>query len=207
MITVAVEGDTDVPIAKKLCGCVGLAVVEPIVASGGIGELDKMIPGFAHAARHAPHWILRDLDRAEDCAPIWMAKHAPRAAGPLFSLRLAVRAVEAWILADTNAVAAALGVPARRLPVAPDDERDPKVTLVNLARQSTKATIRKGLVPAPGVKRKAGAAYEAWLIEFGLTTWSVERALPRSPSLTKAHQALVRLEAQSRKIAAGDLEP
>ena len=52
MITLAVEGDTDVPIARKLCEAAGLEVAEPIVASGK-SRLDPLIPGLAKAARSA----------------------------------------------------------------------------------------------------------------------------------------------------------
>ena len=77
-------------------------------------------------------------------------------AGPYFSLRLAVRAVEAWFLADVKAAAPALAVSERSLPAAPDEESDPKQTIVALARTS-KADWLLFLNPDCVLKEGAGA--------------------------------------------------
>ena len=189
MITVAVEGDTDVPFVTRLCEASGFRVGPPIVA-GGKPKLDPLIPGLAKAGRGSPHLVVRDLDMDAQCAPSWIAMNWPRAAGPYFVLRLAVRAVEAWFLADRHTAAAELHIPLAKVPRAPDGEDDPKRAIVNLARLSTKKSVREAIVPAAGLSRKAGQGYEAWLIGAA-QGWSIERAMPNSPSLARAHRRLL----------------
>ena len=189
MITVAVEGDTDIPFVTKLCKSAGFAVREPLLDAGGKASLDQRMVGFAKAGHGSPHLVLRDLDEDAECAPTWLGRNAPEEVGRFFELRLAVRAVEAWFLADAETAARCLHIATTRIPVAPDEEKDPKLTVVNLARSSTKPRIRVGLVPLPGVKRKAGRDYERWLLESA-ASWRLDRAMKRSPSLARAHSAL-----------------
>lgn len=135
--------------------------------------------------------VIRDLDRDADCAPTWIRAHLPRDRGPYFALRLAVRAVEAWFLADRSHAAASLHVPERTIPTNPDAEDDPKLTLVKLARGSRRASVRDAVVPKPGT-RKAGPGYERWLMAAA-QAWSFERAVAHSESLARAHRRLTEL--------------
>jgi hypothetical protein len=191
MITVLVEGDTDVPFVTRLCEVSGFKVKAPRIA-GGKPKLDPLIPGFAKAGQGSPHLVVRDLDLDAECAPAWLATKWPRVAGPYFALRLAVRAIEAWFLADRDNAASALHIPLEKLPLEPDKEADPKRAIVNLARLSTKKSVREAIVPAAGISRKAGQGYEAWLIGAA-QRWSIERAMPNSPSLARAHRRLLAL--------------
>lgn len=193
MITVVVEGDTDVPFVVGLCAAAGFEVRPPLV-SGGKAPLDAKLAGYAKAARGSPYLVVRDLDRDAVCAASWMEEHAPPGAGRYFALRLAVRAVEAWFLADREVAAMALSVKVDQIPLEPDAEPDPKLSVVGLARKSTKPKVREAIVPTPGGSRKAGKGYEGWLLEAA-TRWSYERAAPRSPSLARAHERLVELRA------------
>jgi len=192
MISVYVEGDTDIPFVQALCKKAGFEVREPIFDAGGKTTLDPKLLGLARAAAGAPYLVLRDLDHDAPCASAWLKGHAPSAPGRFFALRLAVRAVESWFLADAVTAASALHVPVTQIPHDPDAEHDPKTRIVTLARKSTKPDIRKRLVPKPGAKRKAGPEYETWLIQSA-ARWKLERAHDRSPSLRKALAALVRL--------------
>ena len=96
-ITVVVEGDTDIPIVRRLVASVGLDAREPVVDTGGKAALDRKLAGYARAGEHAPFAVVRDLDHDADCAPSWLAARAPAHQGGLFTLRLAVRAIEAWV--------------------------------------------------------------------------------------------------------------
>ena len=191
MITVLVEGDTDVPFVTRLCEGSGFQMRAPRVAKGK-HNLDPLIAGFARAGQGSPHLVVRDLDADLPCAAAWVADNAPKDAGAYFALRVAVRAVEAWFLADRAVAAAALHVGEPKIPLCPDDEIDPKTTVVNLARTSTKLSVRNAVVPAPGMSRKAGAGYEGWLIAAA-AGWSLERAIANSPSLARAHRRLTAL--------------
>ena len=108
-------------------------------------------------------------------------------------LRLAVRELESWLLADHEGVAGFFKVTARDLPLSPDNEIDPTQKLVNLCRKSTSRRIREGMVPRQGSATTVGPLYEALIIEFGTRYWSLDRASDRSPSLRRARQAIRKL--------------
>lgn len=194
MITVAVEGDTDVPFVSRLCEAAGFEVRAPIIDARGKHALDERIAGFARAGKGSPHLLVRDLDQDARCAVEWLSRTLPKERGEFFSLRLAVRAVEAWFLADREHAADCLHVSQSKIPVRPDEEDDPKLTIVSLARQSPKPLLKKLIVPAPGATRKAAPAYAQWLMEAA-QGWSFNRAKKNSDSLARAHRALVQLRA------------
>lgn len=192
MITVLVEGDTDVPFVARLCEASGFEMRAPRIA-GGKHRLDPLVPGFARAAKGSPHLVVRDLDLDADCPAEWIDRHAPPSSGRYFMLRLAVRAVEAWFLADREAASAALHLAAQKIPRNPDEEPDPKRAIVNLARRSSKPSIQRALIPAPGSSRKAGPGYETWLLGAA-ERWSLARAEVNSPSLARARRRLTELQ-------------
>ncbi len=169
----------------------------------GRGGIDSRLSGYARAGAGSPWLVLRDLDRDAPCAPAWRAKHEPKPPGRFFALRMAVRAVEAWFLADTEAAARSLHVGVEALPVNPDAELDPKKTIVALARRSTKPAIKNGLVPKPGISRPAGPDYGRWFI-VSAKGWSLERALPRSESLRRALTALRALREDWERAERGE---
>lgn len=60
--------------------------------------------------------------------------------------RIAVREVEAWLLADAEQAAGFLAVPLARIPAEPETLPDPKATLIALAGRSRKelCSARRG---------------------------------------------------------------
>lgn len=191
-VIAVVEGDTDIPVVHALARSVGLELAGAPLDMGGKGKLDKGLDGFNLAAKGSPWFVLRDLDHDAACAPAFVkAKGFAPSTWMVFTL--AVREVEAWLLADATGIAAFLRVPLNRIPKDPDTERDPTVTLVNLARRSGRAAIKKGMVPKPNAAAQVGPLYEALIIEFASTTWSLDRACLRSPSLARTREALRRL--------------
>jgi len=108
-------------------------------------------------------------------------------------LRVAVREVEAWLLADRSRLAGFLSVSAGAIPASPEAEDDPKQTLVNLAARSRRRDIRIDMVPRPGSGKNVGPAYTARLIEFisaGDNPWSPVDAALRADSLRRCMSAL-----------------
>jgi len=101
-----------------------------------------------------------------------------------------VRRVESWLLADRQACASFLGVPVAQLPFRPDDEPDPKQTLVNLARRSRWRQIREDLVPAENSTSRIGKNYNGQLTRLIMTAWNAQRANQHSPSIARAIRAL-----------------
>src|SRR5712691_5308903 len=108
----------------------------------------------------------------------WLASPAPR-----MCFRIAVRAVETWLLADRQRLAQFLSIPVSRIPPALEAENDPKSLLVNLARHSRKRATRADMVPRQHSGRKVGPAYASRLMEFiEDTTTGWQTAFLASPS-------------------------
>lgn len=191
VITVAVEGPTDEAVACKLIARVG-AQPGPVHGNQGKPYLQRHIGGYNHAARHAPWLILVDLDRDADCAPPLRHAWRPQPA-PMLCLRVAVRAVEAWLLADAERLAAFLGVAQRRIEATPERLDDPKQAMVNLARASRRRDIREDMVPRAGSGRPIGPAYTSRLVEFISDFWRPNIAARRAESLARAIGRLRRL--------------
>src|SRR5262249_40140468 len=141
------------------------------------------------AARRTCWLVLVDLDQDATCAPealrTWMPSPAPG-----MCLRIAVRAVESWILADHERLASFLAVSRGLIPRDPDRLGAPKRQLVDLARQSRSGDIREDLVPRPGSGRAVGAAYASRLIEFVGKSWRPRTAAQRSDSLRRCLQGI-----------------
>jgi len=142
---------------------------------------------YNQAARHTPWLVLVDLDRSADCAPPFVAAKLPHPSAAI-RFRVAVRAAEAWLLADAEHIARFLSVPLARIPVNPDAELDPKATLIQIARRSRKRVIREELVPREGSGAKVGPGYAGRLIEFVAGAdqmWHPDVAAQHSESLRR----------------------
>lgn len=184
IITAAVEGITDEAVIRKLILHVG---AEPgtVYGKNGKHQLKEKIAGYNNAARNAPWIVLVDLDRETDCAPPLRTGWVP-APARLLCFRGAVRAVEAWLLADADALADFLRVSRKKIPSDPDSLDVPKETMVNLARTSRRKAIRDDMVPREGSGRGVGPAYASRLIEFASSTWRPDKAARQSDSLRRA---------------------
>jgi len=191
VVTVAVEGDTDVPVAQRILELAGLDMGAVYIRYGK-DSLDLGLAGFNRAARFAPWLVLRDLDRDAACAPE-LVHHLLRRPARLMRLRVAVKAMEAWLLADKEELSRFIRVPKARLPIEPERVRDPKQTLINLARTSKLRAIREDMVPAPGTSARVGPGYSARIIEFASTSWRPAVAADRSVSLRRCIESLQRL--------------
>jgi hypothetical protein len=103
--------------------------------------------------------------------------------------RIAVREVEAWILADVEGYSTFTGVSRVSFPNNPESELDPKRTLINLTRRSRKRSIREDIVPINS-NAQIGPNYNGRLMEFVFFHWEISRAIPRSESLRRAYEKL-----------------
>lgn len=193
-VTLVVEGDTDIPFARKLLGAAGLGV-RAVIDQGGKHNLDPQLPSYNAAAQYAGWFVLRDLDQDAACAPALRDKLLATPARCM-CFRIPVRAIEAWALGDSQQLVSFLKVRASAIPHAPEDEVDPKRKLVDIARSSTNKRVREAFVPRPGAGRKAGPGYEASLIEFGHRHWRWREAAKRCPSLKSCLAALRKLRAE-----------
>lgn len=150
----------------------------------GFGYLRRTIPGWNRAAQFVPFIVLMDLDR-HPCATELIGKWLTEARHPNLLLRVAVREVEAWLLADRSNIAQHLRVSEKWIPADPDTLPDPKAALVDAARSSRSETVRNRIVPKRGSTAKQGRDYNACLSEFVRADWKIEEAVEQSPSLRR----------------------
>ena len=149
------------------------------------------VPGFAQAlrrynqaARYSPWFSVCDLDR-DECAPTRFQTYLPHPA-PGMCFRIAVRAIESWLMADRQAIADFLGVSMDQIPARPEDDLRPKHRVISIARRSRKRAIRDGMVPAHGDSSRIGPEYTSMMAEYAHERWNPRRAAERTPSLRRA---------------------
>lgn len=187
----AVEGLIDRAVARRLVADLGGAC-GALYGGEGKPKLLERLSGYNSAARFKPWFVLVDLDNDQPCAPPFVRQYLPRAQ-PLMCFRVAVRAVEAWLLADCSELARFLSVPTSLVPRRPEDEPDPKVAMVNLGRRSRRRAIREGMVPGRNSHRRVGPMYDSILMEFVHNGWRPSEAARRSESLESCIQRLAQL--------------
>jgi hypothetical protein len=190
-ISGAAEGDLDKAVLRRLIEHVG-AEPGPIHGGKGKAHLLGKLSGFNMAARHAPWCVLVDLDDDADCAPTAKAKWLPSVASGM-CLRVVVRSVESWLLADRERIADAISVRSLHIPENPEAIPDPKEAIVNLARRSKRREIREELIPGPKSGRKIGPNYTSRLSDFARDSvggWRPAVASRLSPSLAGALRCL-----------------
>lgn len=183
-VTCAVEGVLDEAVAMRIVREVG-ADPGSIHGKRGKPAVLKALSGFNRAAQHSPWLVMVDLDGGgQHCAPLIVKEHLP-VASSLMCFRIAVHAVEAWLLADIENFSAFFSVAQSRLPLNPDSIVDPKGAVVAVAGTSRKTDIRRGVVPRPGSGRRVGATYSSMLLDFTINHWRPAVAAERSDSLRR----------------------
>ena len=186
-ISGAVEGDFDEAVLRRLVEEEG-AVLDRLYGRKGNQHLKQRLKGYDRSAHRSPWVVLMDIDNA-DCAPLLRAECLPTPARYM-CFRVAVRAIETWLLADSQSIARFLSVPVSRVSLSPEMLDNPKQSMVELARRSRRRDIREGIVPRPGSGRTVGPLYTSQLIEFVQTRWKPEIAAQKSDSLRRCRERL-----------------
>lgn len=151
----------------------------------GCGRLDTGLKGFAAASAFSPWLVFRDLDTTA-CAPALLDKIFPQRDNyPNLLLRVVVREVESWIMADRAGFARFIGVSVANIPQLPESIADPKSALIQLARQTRHRKLREGLVPRLGSGVAVGPEYNSILEAFVWNHWNVDAAAQHAPSLER----------------------
>jgi len=163
------------------------------VAPSGYGFLKSNMAAFNEAARDIPYLILADLD-ANPCAAtlggIWLKQKMH----PNLIFRVAIREVEAWLLADRDSMAAFMHLPISKFPANPELIGDPKQHIVNLAKSSPLPDIVEGIAPAPGSFAQVGPNYPPMMISFVRSNWDISSAASNCESLRRALAHLKRFK-------------
>jgi hypothetical protein len=191
IISAAVEGVVDEAVVRRLIVYTG-GEAGTVYGRNGKTDLRRKINGYNNAANHAPWVVLVDLNSDAECAPVlredWLPMPAPR-----LCFRVAVRQVEAWLMADAERLAAYLGVARGLIPARPEMLVNAKAEMVELARRSRRRAIREDMVPRAGSGRSVGPAYTSRMVEYAEKYWRPEAAARCSDSLRRAIDCLRRL--------------
>ncbi len=190
-VALATEDELSERVGQRLLGEVGLSAAL-CFRKNGFGYLRNSVGKFRDLARRQPVVLLTDLDNAR-CPPSLLREWLGERGSPEgFVFRVVVRQIEAWLLADAEAMAGLLGVDATRLPDRPETVLDSKRTLLNLAARAARE-VREDLLAPKGAVAAQGLSYNARLCEFVGARWSPARAAERAPSLDRARRALMAL--------------
>jgi hypothetical protein len=193
-LRIVVEGLSDEAVARRLAETSGF-LVGAVYVKQGKQEVDPRLPAYAAASRFGPWLVLRDLDHDADCAPTLLGRLLPDRP-PKLVVRIPVRAVESWLLADCERLAAFLGVSQASLPARPDELDQPKRALVALAARSRRRVLRRDMTPSEDSTAAVGPGYTSRVIEFVSELWEPRDAARRSPSLRRCLAALGDLRAK-----------
>lgn len=186
----AVEGETDVPIAERMLRLIGVKPVRTVVA-GGRSKLDAKIPGLNRSGAHLNWLIMRDLDHDQSCPPELIRRLlSGNSPSSRVSIRVPLRAVESWILADVDGFSQEFSVARNHVPARPDDLESPKRELVDLCRRSRRSEVKEAMVPRGDGGRVVGPEYANRIIAFVRGRWDPERAARRSPSVGRTIASL-----------------
>lgn len=193
-VSFVVEGDIDEAVVRAIAGQLGVDVHEVFVRNGKPAVL-KALRGFNASARSRPWFVLVDLDQDSRCAGEFVAQQLPEPSTKM-RFRVAVRAVESWLLADHDGFARFFRVRPGGVSAHPESLPDPKQSVVDAARSSRAAMVRDGVPPRPGSGRRTGQLYAALLIEYVIQHWDPDAARKRSASLDRAMTRLSELAAK-----------
>lgn len=155
----------------------------------GSGYLKSKVESWRQLAGQQVVLLLTDLDQI-DC-PVALRNEwlGTRPVPDRLLLRIAVREIESWVLADHDAMRKLIGGRGK-LPPAPDELGDPKAFLLNMVRKYAPRDVKQDLLAERGAMASQGLGYNRRLVAWVKSDWSPDRAAARSPSLLRARQAL-----------------
>jgi len=198
-IALATEDALSEAVGKRLIAELPLKLhIGPLLRKDGFGYLKSKMSNWCQLAERQPVVLITDLDKIScpsAMLDIWYGK-LPRPDNLV--LRIAVREIESWLLADHQAMRKLIGEKGK-LPIEPDSLPDPKQELIKLS-QLAKRDVRSDLVKEEGAIASQGIGYNARLTELVATNWNPERASQLSPSLEKARFRLLELGNRLEKM-------
>jgi hypothetical protein len=181
-VYIAVEDRISEAVLQKI---LGEQYAPKSIITEGSGNLRSRIASYNSAAKHTPFIVLTDLDEAE-CPPALIRTLLPVKRHEDLILRVAVREVEAWLLADEAALLRYLRVSGHPIPRDVDAIRDPKRFVLDLSRHSRDTELKVDILPPSGSSRIQGPNYNGRMIRFIRERWNPDRASRRSQSLRRA---------------------
>ncbi|MDR1748087.1 MAG: DUF4276 family protein [Spirochaetaceae bacterium] len=155
----------------------------------GNGKIRKQINAYNNAAQYGHYFVITDLDDTYECASSLVTDWLPGQRSSQLLFRVAVHEVESWLLADKENFAVFFSISRDLIPVEPDNESDPKQTVISLARRSRKRKIREDIVPIDDYA-SIGPGYNIQFQKFIQNFWDINSARKYSPSLDRTIKSL-----------------
>jgi hypothetical protein len=185
---VAVKGATDRAVIERILAHLDIQP-DDVKVAGGVVNLKQWLPAYNSMAKSLACLVVIDLDR-HPCPVDYQHELVPHPNDGLY-LRIAVREIEAWIMADAERLADFLRVPVSRFPADPDAEDDPKKRLIDIARRIKQKKLREAMVPGPSAATaKVGPGYVTEITRFLRVHWRPAVARQYSDSLARCFRAL-----------------
>lgn len=196
-VILVTEGYTDEQVASRLLASCGLGV-RLSVSGEGKDAITRDIGKWKAAARYRAVVVLRDLDEDASCAAELRAAIVGRAP-PLLVFRIAVRAVETWLMADRAAFAAHFELEPKVLESDLEALANPRKHLLDLISRHAGRHIRERMLPAPGSRHRQGPLYATDLADFARQAWRPDRAA-RQDGPDSLVRAIRRLRELKRRL-------
>ena len=195
-VALATEDVLSEAVGKRLLIDAGYHIdPSPILRKNGFGYLRSKMDSWCEIAQRKPILLITDLDTAScpvDLRATWIGNRKPT---KNLVLRVAVREIEAWLMADHLAFRTLIGKRGT-LPPNPDLLPDPKQYLLRLVEKQASREIREDMVANVRAIASQGIGYNSRLSQFATTLWNPERAGTRSKSLQKARSRITELIAR-----------
>jgi hypothetical protein len=189
IVNLLVEGEIDETVAHKLVLEVGHQV-GVCYGKKGCPYIKSKIRDFNKSAQNIYYLALVDfMDTGYKCPSEVISNWLPHK-NELMCFRVVVREIESWIMADRKSLAEFLNVSIEKIPLNPENENDPKQTLVNIARGSRSSKIISALVPEQNSTAQVGKLYTSEIKRFISDFWDTNSARINSPSLDKCLKRL-----------------
>lgn len=190
-ISIATEDVLTEEIMKKVIISKGRFELLHRLGKQGCGFLIKKLTNFNEIAKSHNVIVLFDLDLkpSSDDYKLELESQLANKRDTLHIL-ISVREVESWILADRVGLGDYLQISKDKIERDPDELKDPKEKIINLARGSKRSEIKKGIPPKQGAAAKVGISYNTLLTAFIWDSWDINRAIDHSPSLRRVSELL-----------------
>ena len=189
-IAIATEDELSEAVALRLVA----ELTEPCCVThklrkNGFGYLRSRMDSWREMAEHQVVLVLTDLDQLACPLTLFDGWVGEARLPQQLLLRIAVREVEAWALADHEAMRTLMG-PKGVLAPLPDGLPDPKLALLKLAKRAPRVVRDDLLRDLADGGLAPGLGFNARLVSWVMNDWDPQRAAERSPSLARARRRL-----------------
>lgn len=139
-------------------------------------------------------FLLTDLDE-DKCPPALITKWFTFPQNERLIVRVAVREIESWLLADRKNFSDYFGLSLNKIPHNPDNEFNPKEFILKLiVNYNVKKGIKEQIVRMEGSNYFIGRGYNDEITNYIFRKWNFKEAVKNSDSLRKLVEKLATLK-------------